>query len=563
MGVEQADGLNPELKPSLNDINSPKEEQINNNQSSSLDTANQTTTTTQYYYDRNETHLIEKKTEEKENIKEEPDSMTIVGNRIIKVGQPAIVYEKRVISKTIKKDNNNNININTNNVINYKEEKIEKEPKKVEILKNEIIKKEIITNNITTTNIKSIKKEIIANNITINNVNNNNSTTTTTTTTKIINDNSSNSNTIKKEIIDIDINNTNNNNNNVTNIVNSIIKEDKINPIHINNINNSIKKRNILTYTNPSVKILHRNIICNKNIRQKNILPRTNINMNKSSNYFIQKSNYNSNNNNNNNQMNKSMNNKSFEKININNNNTPNKLLISNNNYISNKLHLKKIELPNIPITQRSHSPDVNNIKKKTINRGEDIKNVQITHIICSSKNKNPNFHITEKLSTNNIKSTPLTISIEDRQKLKKGGKSTYTSSCQENRPILNQTQNLKGKTTIYQHARGIGMTNDKKLNSNFYTSDIRKFEPIMNNIKTKEKVEHVENFRSTKYRNSNIKRDNNNNEGYKGFNTIENCNRSGIKKIIGNNEIKKEIIIVNNDNIENNSGNIMKEIIN
>ena len=104
---------------------------------------------------------------------------------------------------------------------------------------------------------------------------------------------------------------------------------------------------------------------------------------------------------------------------------------------ITNKLHLKKIELSNIPISQRSHSPDINSIKRKTINRGEEVKNVQITHIICSTKNKNPNFHITEKLSTQNIKSTPLTISIQDREKLKQGGKSTYTSSCQENRYTL------------------------------------------------------------------------------------------------------------------------------
>ena len=41
--------------------------------------------------------------------------------------------------------------------------------------------------------------------------------------------------------------------------------------------------------------------------------------------------------------------------------------------------------------------------------------------------NKKTDFHITEKLSTQNIKSTPLNISTNDRENLKRGGKSTYT----------------------------------------------------------------------------------------------------------------------------------------
>ena len=47
-------------------------------------------------------------------------------------------------------------------------------------------------------------------------------------------------------------------------------------------------------------------------------------------------------------------------------------------------------------------------------------------------------------------------------------------------------------------------MTNDRRnSNSIYYTSDIKKFDPIMIK-KEKEKVEHVENFRSSKYRNGN-----------------------------------------------------------
>ena len=54
----------------------------------------------------------------------------------------------------------------------------------------------------------------------------------------------------------------------------------------INNINNSIKKKNIMPYVNPSVKIMHRNIIASKNFKQKNYLPKINIDLSKSSNYF-------------------------------------------------------------------------------------------------------------------------------------------------------------------------------------------------------------------------------------------------------------------------------------
>ena len=151
------------------------------------------------------------------------------------------------------------------------------------------------------------------------------------------------------------------------------------------------------------------------------------------------------------------------------------------------------------------------------------------------------------KLSTQNIKSTPLNISTNDREKLKKGGKSTYTSSCTEYRPKTTITQNLKGKTTVYQHARGIGMTNDRRnSNSHCYTSEIKTFEPIT--TKEKVKLEHVENFRCTKYRNCNSN-----------VNTIENSNRGNIKKI-GNeaNNKEKNMIKINNENINSNNENII-----
>ena len=483
MGAEQADGLmNQENKPTLTEILSSTDEQTTSE-------TNKNQNLTQYYYERKEINTSNKKFDNKENLKEEPDSTTIIGNRVIQIGKPTTIYEKRVISKTIKREGN----INNNTTTTTTQTRIIKTEnytnKEQQVMQNEKIKKEIIKDNSD----------------------------------------------------DINTNDT------------------SVNSNKINNINNSIVKKNVISYNNPPVKIMHRNIIANKNFRQKNFLPKTNINVNKSSNYFIPSTNIISNNNTNyntnpipnpnpnNNQLPKT---KSSENL-LSKTNTPNKLLISTSSYRPKKLQLKKIELPTNPTSQRSQSPDINSVRRKTINRGEEIKNVQITHIICSSKNNNksPDFHITEKLSTQGIKSTPLTITIQDREKLKKGGKSTYKSSCTEPRPI--PKENLRGKTTVFQHVRGIGMTNDRRnSNSSYYTSDIKKFDPIMIK-KEKEKVEHVENFRSSKYRNGNSNN-----------NSIDVVVRREIgKKKIGNETNKdKEINIVkvNDENVENNNGNIV-----
>ena len=101
--------------------------------------------------------------------------------------------------------------------------------------------------------------------------------------------------------------------------------------------------------------------------------------------------------------------------------------------------------------------------------------------------------------------------------------------------------QNLKGKTTVYQHARGIGMTNDRRGNINplFYNSEIKKLEPIVKE-KEKVKVEYIENFRSNKYRNGNnivnSTRTLEGNNNYKNFNTVEiMSNRKAVNTVIIN----------------------------
>ena len=162
------------------------------------------------------------------------------------------------------------------------------------------------------------------------------------------------------------------------------------------------------------------------------------------------------------------------------------KRVISSQSYIGNKYQPKKPETSTY--NRQARSPEQTE-RRKTINRGNPVKNIQITHIICSSKPQD--FHITENLNTESLQTDPIEISKADRVKLQKSGKTSWTTSVQDNiKPIVT---NLKGKTTVFQHARGIGMTNEKKENINpmFYSSEIRKLEPIVKE-KEKEKVEYL-----------------------------------------------------------------------
>ena len=219
-----------------------------------------------------------------------------------------------------------------------------------------------------------------------------------------------------------------------------------------------------------------------------------------------------------------------------------------NNKMKSSSLSFKDLEISN-NTTKNERTPNYKNrsIKRKTINRGgEEIKNVQITHIICSSKPKN--FHITENISTNNninnnnISSSPINEGSSDyKGKKRKAGISSYSSSCQSSNKV-DKGKNLKGKTTVYQHCRGIGMTNDKRktINSLFYNSEIKKLEPIKKEKET-EKVEYIKNFRSSK-----IKKSNNNNNKIINNKNIDNDTNNNINKENKNN--------TNNDIINNNS---------
>ena len=276
-----------------------------------------------------------------------------------------------------------------------------------------------------------------------------------------------------------------------------------------NIIRNQNQNQNVYNRVAPQKRIKNTQI---KRYKPKNILPTinnstntalnpsTNINSNKDRNInsLLQNNNYNNPNNRiyiQNNRYIKSNNNNNIQFTNnsLASSQRPNKSLNTSQSFVNKRIELKKPEIQSFNI-KRSHSPDTDAIKRKTITRGQDIKNVQITHVICSSKPSD--FHITEKLETNNIESNPIQITQRDRENLKKSGISSFKSSCQEN--VKPKTQNLKGKTTVYQHARGIGMTNDRGGNVNpmFYSSEIKKLDPIIKQ-KEKVKVEIIENFRS------------------------------------------------------------------
>ena len=168
--------------------------------------------------------------------------------------------------------------------------------------------------------------------------------------------------------------------------------------------------------------------------------------------------------------------------------------LVNSQSYAGNKYQPKRPETSSYK--PKARSPEPGSLKRKTINRGNPVENVQITHIIYSSGPAE--FHITENLNLENLNTAPIQISKSDRARLQKSGKVTATCSCDGVEIAQPKKINLKGNTIHYQHAQGIGMTNDRKENINpmFYSSEIKKLNPI-NKEKDQEKIENIENFRS------------------------------------------------------------------
>ena len=195
-----------------------------------------------------------------------------------------------------------------------------------------------------------------------------------------------------------------------------------------------------------------------------------------------------SNNRNNNSSIN--TNNKVYK--NYNRNNQPTSIQ-GTKSYSGNRDQPKRPEVSSSHYKARPNSPNPPSIKMKTIIRGKPIENIQITHIICSSRPLE--FHITEQLNLDNLNSGP--IQIADRNNLQKSGKVEVSCSCDNVELKKPAPVNLDGKLTHYQHAQGIGMTDAKldKINPKFYSSEIKILEPILFN-KGEPTVEYLE-FRS------------------------------------------------------------------
>lgn len=180
--------------------------------------------------------------------------------------------------------------------------------------------------------------------------------------------------------------------------------------------------------------------------------------------------------------------------INTNNNQRPaqSQRVQNSQSYSGNRNQPKRVEVSSSHYKPKAKSPEAGTIKRKTINRGKPVENVQITHIIYSARPLE--FHITEDLNLDNLNTQPIQISEEERNNLQKSGKVEVSYCCSDKGP---KPVNLDGTLTHYQHAQGLGMTDDnnKNINKKFYQSEIKQLEPILYN-KGEPVIEHLE-FRS------------------------------------------------------------------
>ena len=146
--------------------------------------------------------------------------------------------------------------------------------------------------------------------------------------------------------------------------------------------------------------------------------------------------------------------------------------------YLSDRKPLNKLAILDKSLKEKKLPKSVE-CKRKTIYRGGDYNNIQITHIISTTK---PNldkydFHIIETLSRVELDKKPLDLKkIKSQIKKDDTAKSTFKSSC-DGRIIAPINRKKIQKTTIYQHAAGIGMTDlaPEKINSTYYTSGLIK----------------------------------------------------------------------------------------
>ena len=168
----------------------------------------------------------------------------------------------------------------------------------------------------------------------------------------------------------------------------------------------------------------------------------------------------------------------------VNQNNQSIPRLQNSQSYGGNRNQPKRPEVSTSNYKPRVMSPNPSSAKIKTINRGKPIENVQITHIIYSTKPLE--FHIIEALNEDNLNSKPIEISQDKRNNLQKSGKIEVTCSCDNINLKKSKPVDLVGKYTHYQHAQGIGMTDKKEnINPQFYSSEIKSLDPLIFNKDT------------------------------------------------------------------------------
>jgi hypothetical protein len=108
------------------------------------------------------------------------------------------------------------------------------------------------------------------------------------------------------------------------------------------------------------------------------------------------------------------------------------------------------------------------NLRRKSIDRGGDYKNIQVTHIIYSTKDIN--FHIIDPLMayTEEMRKKQMN-KIDEKYRNGRNGKVkvTYNSSCDKIRVKPKEKENLKGKTMIISHRQNIRTENNINENKN------------------------------------------------------------------------------------------------
>ena len=108
------------------------------------------------------------------------------------------------------------------------------------------------------------------------------------------------------------------------------------------------------------------------------------------------------------------------------------------------------------------------NLRRKSIDRGGDYKNIQVTHIIYSTKDIN--FHIIDPLMTYTEemrKKQMNKIDAKYRNGINGKVKVTYNSSCDKIKIKPKEKENLKGKTMIISHRQNIRTENNVNDNKN------------------------------------------------------------------------------------------------